>query len=157
LTQTEHRRSPPPTTNNVDYGELTEIFAWDGTRELSFSDLDPVVKNELLAWVKQNELGADIYASARNRKRSCGTEDRVVSKALREFSMRDHDVSGDEGQFPFSQYLTWQQRSSLLFVSAKADTVEQTSLGFHSEIGIRWRLRGVSIFGGSIFGGSIFG
>ena len=69
--QIEHRRSPSPTPDTIDYGELTEIFAWDGTRELTFSDLDPVVKNELLAWVKRNELGANIYASARNRIRSC--------------------------------------------------------------------------------------
>ena len=74
--QTEHRRSPSPNPDTIDYGELTEIFAWDGTRELSFSDLDPVVKNELLAWVKQNELGADIYTSARLRKRSCAYNNR---------------------------------------------------------------------------------
>ena len=69
--QTKHRPSPSSTPDTIDYGELTEIFAWDGTRELTFSDLNPVVKNELLAWVKPNELGANIYASARNRKRSC--------------------------------------------------------------------------------------
>lgn len=55
----------------VDYGDLSNIVAWDGSRELAFEDLHIDIKTELLRWSRNHPLREGWYKAAEKRKKSC--------------------------------------------------------------------------------------